>query len=87
MANPDIQELNQRAAQLRSLADHIDSLVDSPKRHSTVTMKSWSGPNADNVRGKLKSWHTTCAAVAKSLRDEAHKCSQDAKDLNDPKKK
>lgn len=36
MANPDIQELNRRAAQLRSLADHIDSLVDTAKKHATV---------------------------------------------------
>ncbi|MYS93429.1 MULTISPECIES: hypothetical protein [Streptomyces] len=86
MANPDIQELNQRASQLRSLADHIDSLVDAAKKHSTIGMKTWSGPNADDVRGRLKGWQTTCGTVAKALRDEAHKCAQDAKDLKDEKK-
>lgn len=86
MANPDIQELNQRAGQLRSLADHIDSLVDTAKKHSTTAMKTWSGPNADNVRGKLKSWHTTCSTIAKELRDEAQKCTQSAKDLQDNRK-
>ena len=86
MANPDIQELNHRASQLRSLADHIDALVDAAKKHSTTGMKSWSGPNADHVRGKLKSWQTTCGTVAKALRAEAHQCTTDAKDLQDQKK-
>jgi uncharacterized protein YukE len=86
MANPDIQELNQRASQLRSLADHIDSLLDAAKKHSSVGMKTWSGPNADDVRGKLKSWQTTCGTVAQSLRDEANQCAKDAKDLQNPKK-
>ncbi|MDL2081566.1 hypothetical protein QNN03_34565 [Streptomyces sp. GXMU-J15] len=85
MANPDIQELNQRAGQLRSLADHIDQLVDAAKKHSTTGMKSWSGPNADNVRGKLKTWQTKCGTVAKALRDEAQKCTESAKDLKDNK--
>lgn len=86
MANPDIQELNHRAGQLRSLADHVDSLVEAAKKHSTTGMKSWSGPNADHVRGKLKTWQTTCGTVAKALREEAHQCTQDAKDLQDQKK-
>ncbi|MFJ2819416.1 MULTISPECIES: WXG100 family type VII secretion target [unclassified Streptomyces] len=86
MANPDIQELNQRAGQLRSLADHIDSLVDAAKKHSTTAMKTWSGPNADNVRGKLRTWQTTCGTVAKALRDEAQKCTNSAKELQNPKK-
>lgn len=86
MANPDIQELNQRASQLRSLADHIDSLVDAAKNHSTTGMKSWAGPNADDVRGKLRTWHTTCGTVAKALRDEAQQCTQSAKDLQDTSK-
>ncbi|MDT9701472.1 hypothetical protein [Streptomyces sp. P17] len=85
MANPDIQELNQRAGQLRSLADHIDQLVDAAKKHSTTGMKTWSGPNADNVRGKLKTWQTTCGGVAKALRHEAQQCAQSAKDLQDKK--
>ncbi|CCK28247.1 hypothetical protein BN159_3868 [Streptomyces davaonensis JCM 4913] len=85
MANPDIQELNQRASNLRSLADHIDQLVDAAKNHSTTGMKTWSGPNADNVRGKLKTWQTKCGTVAKALRDEAQQCSQSAKDLQDKK--
>ncbi|MDT0613569.1 WXG100 family type VII secretion target [Streptomyces lancefieldiae] len=86
MANPDIQELNQRASQLRSLADHIDGLVDAAKNHSTTGMKTWSGPNADDVRGKLKSWKTKCGTVAEALRDEAQKCAQGAKDLQNKKK-
>lgn len=86
MANPDIQELNHRAGQLRSLADHIDALADTAKKHSTVGMKSWSGPNADHVRGKLKSWQTTCGTVAQALRDEANQCTKDAKDLQNQKK-
>ncbi|MBL0775987.1 WXG100 family type VII secretion target [Streptomyces albidoflavus] len=87
MADPQIEELTQRAQRLRSLADHIDSLVDQPKRHSTTQMKSWSGPNADAVRGKLRTWHTTCTNVAKSLRDEAQQCTNDAKDLKKDDKK
>ncbi|MFF4837286.1 WXG100 family type VII secretion target [Streptomyces sp. NPDC001315] len=86
MGNPDIQELNQRASQLRSLADHIESLVNPASTHSTTGMKTWSGPNADNVRGKLKSWKTTCSTVATALRDEAHQCTQSAKDLQDNRK-
>ncbi|MET9253170.1 hypothetical protein [Streptomyces sp. NPDC003717] len=86
MGNPDIQELNHRAGQLRSLADHIDGMVDAAKNHSTTGMKSWAGPNADDVRGKLKSWKTKCGTVAEALRDEAQKCTQDAKDLQDKKK-
>ncbi|MEU5522466.1 hypothetical protein ABZ759_17835 [Streptomyces sp. NPDC047860] len=86
MGNPDIQELNQRASQLRSLADHIDSLVDTAMNHSTTGMKSWAGPNADDVRGKLKGWQTKCGTVAKALRDEAQQCAQDAKDLKDKQK-
>lgn len=85
MANPDIQELNQRASQLKSLADDIDALVNAAKNHSTTGMKTWSGPNADNVRGKLKSWQTTCGTVAKALRDEAQQCTQSAKDLQNNK--
>ncbi|MFE0672603.1 hypothetical protein [Streptomyces sp. NPDC058867] len=81
MANPEIQELTQRAANLRSLADHVDQLIDAAKKHSATGMKSWSGPNADNVRGKLKTWQTTCGGVAKALRDEAQQCAQSAKDL------
>ncbi|MER7841351.1 hypothetical protein ABTY98_37085 [Streptomyces sp. NPDC096040] len=86
MANPDIQELNQRASQLRSLADHIDSLLDAAKKHSSVGMKTWSGPNANDVRGKLKSWQRTCGTVAQSLRDEANQCAKGAKDLQNQKK-
>ncbi|MFC5674855.1 hypothetical protein [Streptomyces incanus] len=86
MANPDVQELNRRASQLRSLADHIDSLVDTAKNASMTGMKTWSGPNADDVRGKLKDWQTKCGTVAKALRNEAHQCAQDAKDLQDKKK-
>ncbi|MFF7450637.1 MULTISPECIES: WXG100 family type VII secretion target [unclassified Streptomyces] len=85
MANPDIQELNQRASQLKSLADDIDALVNAAKNHSTTGMKTWSGPNADHVRGKLKSWQTTCGTVAKALRDEAQQCTQSAKDLQNNK--
>ncbi|MFB7108946.1 hypothetical protein [Streptomyces sp. NPDC056190] len=81
MANPDIQELNRRAGQLGSLADHIGSRVDTAKKHATTGMKTWSGPNADIVHGRLKSWHATCGTVAKTPRDEAHQCTQDAKDL------
>ncbi len=86
MASPDIQELNQRAAQLRSLADHIDSMVDAAKKHSVIGMKSWAGPNSDNVRGKLRTWRTTCGSVARTLRDEAQQCVQDAKDLQDKRR-
>ncbi|NEB07295.1 hypothetical protein G3I32_00025 [Streptomyces coelicoflavus] len=86
MADPGIEELNRRAGQLRSLADHIDGMVDTAKNHSTTGMKTWAGPNADDVRGKLKSWKTKCHTVAETLRDEAQKCSQGAKDLQDKRK-
>ncbi|PJM99184.1 hypothetical protein CG740_31690 [Streptomyces sp. CB01201] len=86
MANPDIQELNHRAAALRSLADLVESLMDAPRTHSVTTMKSWAGPNATDVRGKLNSWRTTCSTVAHSLRAEAQQAARDAKDLQNPKK-
>ncbi|MCT9089150.1 hypothetical protein N4G70_09740 [Streptomyces sp. ASQP_92] len=86
MANPDIQELNNRAAALRQLADHVESLMDQPRTFSTTTMKTWGGPNATDVRGKLNSWRTTCSTVAQSLRTEAQQATQDAKDLQHPKK-
>ncbi|MDT9690563.1 hypothetical protein Q5762_19890 [Streptomyces sp. P9(2023)] len=86
MANPDIQELRSQAAALRRLADHVEALMDQPRAYSTTTMKSWSGPNADDVRGKLNSFRTTCSTVASSLRAEAQDRDQSAKDLQNPKK-
>ncbi|MFI8092393.1 hypothetical protein ACIF9R_29395 [Streptomyces sp. NPDC086080] len=67
------------------MADHIDSIVDNAKNHSTTGMKSWSEPNADDVRGQLRTWQTKCGTVAKALREEVQKCTQDAKDLQDKK--
>ncbi|MER5563800.1 hypothetical protein ACWCWQ_07910 [Streptomyces sp. NPDC001571] len=86
MANPDIKELNDRAQALRLLAEHVESLVDQPREYGTTAMKSWAGPNATDVRGRLDSWRTTCSTVARSLRAEAQQASQDAKDLQNPKK-
>ncbi|MEU7604690.1 hypothetical protein AB0B78_38530 [Streptomyces sp. NPDC040724] len=85
MGNPDIQELNQRAGALRSLADHIEKMMETPRNFSTGEMKTWEGPNATDVRGKLGTWHTTCGTVAKSLREEAQQSADAAKDLQKPK--
>ncbi|MEV4924396.1 hypothetical protein [Streptomyces roseoverticillatus] len=86
MADQDAKDLNSRAASLRSLADHVESLVSKPRTYATTSMKKWSGPNADDTRGKLGTWNTTCQTVAKALREEAEKCSKEAKDLQQPKK-
>ncbi|MFF4220634.1 hypothetical protein B7P34_19895 [Streptosporangium nondiastaticum] len=86
MAEPDAKELNERAGKLNSLADHIESLVDKPRTYATTSMKTWSGPNADDTRGKLGTWKTTCQTVARALREEAGKATQEAKDLQQPKK-
>ncbi|MCQ8769198.1 hypothetical protein [Streptomyces telluris] len=85
MAEPDAKELNERAGKLNSLADHVESLVEKPRTYATTTMKTWAGPNADDTRGKLNTWNTTCQTVAKELRAEATKCTQDAKDLQQKK--
>ncbi|MFJ5776536.1 WXG100 family type VII secretion target [Streptomyces sp. NPDC093094] len=85
MANPEVQELTERAAKLRSLAEHIEKLTDSPHTFSTVTMKNWSGPHADRIRGDLRNWRTKCGSVAEALRDEATACDKSAKDLRNPK--
>ncbi|MGW6703703.1 hypothetical protein ACWGDE_02240 [Streptomyces sp. NPDC054956] len=84
MGNPDVQELNQRAGALRSLADHIEKMMDAPQRFSTGQMQTWEGPNATDVRGKLGTWKSTCATVAKSLREEAQQSANDAKELQKP---
>jgi hypothetical protein len=85
VANPEIEELSRRASQLRSLADHIADLTHSSRTFSTETMKNWSGPHADNVRGDLKNWRTKCDNVAEALREEARSCDKSAKDLKNPK--
>ncbi|MBB5934680.1 WXG100 family type VII secretion target [Streptomyces zagrosensis] len=87
MADPEIEKLTQRATQLRSLADHIDSLVTRPKTQSTTQMKKWAGPNAEKVRGDLKSWHTKCTAVATKLRQMATDCDKTAEEAKKPKDK
>ncbi|MEU7383857.1 MULTISPECIES: hypothetical protein [unclassified Streptomyces] len=51
-----------------------------------MEMKSWSVPNAVHVRVRLKRWQTTCGTVARALRDEAHQCTQDAKDWQEKRK-
>lgn len=85
MADPDVQELTERASKLRSLADHIASMVDPPHTYATNTMKTWAGPHADHVRGELRKWRTKCSDVAELLRDEAKECDKSAKDLKNPK--
>ncbi|MFH8368623.1 hypothetical protein [Streptomyces sp. NPDC018031] len=52
--------------------------MSSPKTYSTNTMKKWAGPNADKVRGELKTWHTKCTSVAKALRDKATEYDNEA---------
>lgn len=84
MADPELQELSKRATQLRSLADHIDGLADSPHKYATTTMKKWAGPHADRTRGELKKWQTTCHNVAEELRKEARECDKTVKDAKKP---
>ncbi|MER5598527.1 hypothetical protein [Streptomyces sp. NPDC002265] len=81
MADPDIQDLTHRASQLRALADDIAAMVDAPHQFVTTTMKTWSGPHADRIRGELKAWRTKCAHVAATLRQEAHQCDRSALNL------
>ncbi|MFE4858964.1 hypothetical protein [Streptomyces sp. NPDC056670] len=85
MADPDLQELTKRASQLRSLADHIETMVDAPHTYATTTMKTWAGPHADRTRGDLKTWRGKCHTVAESLREEARTCDQSVKDAKKPK--
>ncbi|MGW3494269.1 WXG100 family type VII secretion target [Streptomyces sp. NPDC001020] len=85
MANPDVAELTERATKLRSLADHIAGMTNTPHTFVTVTMKKWAGPHSDRIRGELKTWRTKCDTVAEALRKEAHACDQSAKDLKNPK--
>lgn len=86
VADPEIENLTRRASQLRGLADEIEALVHKPKAHSTGTMKKWAGPNADKVRGDLRTWQTKCTTVAESLRAEARRCDKGAEDARKPKK-
>jgi flavorubredoxin len=85
VGNPDVQELTERAAKLRSLAEHIEKLADPAHTFATVTMKKWSGPHADRIREDLRTWRTKCGTVAESLREEASACDKSAKDLKNPK--
>lgn len=85
MPDPELQELTKRAAQLRSLADHIASIVDAPHTYATTTMKKWEGPHAIRIRGELKTWRTKCDTVAEALRDEARACDKSVKDAQRPK--
>lgn len=85
MADPAVQELTERATKLRSLAEHIASMADPSHTFATVTMKKWSGPHAERIRGDLKGWRTKCGTVAEALRDEARKCDKSATDLRNPK--
>lgn len=85
MANPEVQELTERATKLRSLAGHIEGMVNAPHTFATVTMKKWAGPHADRVRGDLKTWRTKCGTVAEALREEASACDKSAKELRNPK--
>ncbi|MGW2823266.1 hypothetical protein ACWC24_20095 [Streptomyces sp. NPDC001443] len=84
MADLNSQQLTHRAAQLRALAADIAAIADAPHKFVTTTMKTWSGPHADRVRGELKAWRSKCAHVAESLHQEAHKCDQSAKDHKQP---
>ncbi|MER5372319.1 hypothetical protein [Streptomyces sp. NPDC002553] len=84
MGNPEVQELTERASKLRSLAEHIATLADAPNTFATTTMKNWSGPHADRVRGELKGWRTKCGEVAATLREEASACDKSAKELKNP---
>ncbi|MFI6091358.1 hypothetical protein [Streptomyces sp. NPDC051218] len=87
MADPELAELSKRATQLRSLADHIDGLADSPHKYATITMKKWAGPHADSTRGELKNWQTKCHTVAEALREEARDCDKSVKEAKNPKSK
>lgn len=81
MPPPDVQELNSKAAQLRSLALHVESLPEKARLFVTQSMKDWQGPHADRIRSELNGWRTACKNAAEALRTEAGQCEQDAKDL------
>ncbi|MFG2949079.1 WXG100 family type VII secretion target [Streptomyces adustus] len=84
MTDPNSQQLTYRASQLRALAEDIAALVDAPHNFATTTMKTWSGPHADRVRGELRTWRTKCTHVAEALRQEAHKCDRSAMEQKQP---
>lgn len=69
MAEPDVQELKDRAAKLRSLADHLQKLTNDV--HDAAAGMEWSGPLTDRVRGDIKTWRTRCGTVADRIRAEA----------------
>lgn len=83
MALPEVEELRSKASSLRALATHVESLPDDAKTYASGTMSEWSGPNAEDVRGQLGNWKTTCQSVAGNLRDEATRCETEANNLTE----
>ncbi|MEU6407505.1 hypothetical protein [Microbispora sp. NPDC046933] len=76
---PEVQELENRAAKLRELANDVEKLVD--RVQSMAAGMEWSGPLTDRVRGEIGTWKTRCGTVAAHLLDEADRLQREARDL------
>ncbi|XVQ87295.1 hypothetical protein ACQP2K_07735 [Microbispora siamensis] len=76
---PEVQELENRAAKLRELANDVEKLVD--RVQSMAAGMEWSGPLTDRVRGEIGTWKTRCGTVAARLLDEADRLQREARDL------
>ncbi|TQS25904.1 hypothetical protein [Microbispora sp. KK1-11] len=76
---PEVQELENRAAKLRELANDVEKLVD--RVNGMAATMEWSGPLTDRVRGEIGTWRTRCGTVAANLLDEADRLQREARDL------
>lgn len=76
---PEVQELENRAAKLRELANDVEILVDPV--NSMAAGMEWSGPLTDRVRGQIATWKMRCGTVAARLHDEADRLRREARDL------
>ena len=76
---PEVQELENRAAKLRELANDVEKLVDGV--NGMAATMEWSGPLTDRIRGQIGTWKTRCRTVAAHLLDEADRLQREARDL------
>lgn len=68
---------SRRAAELRALADQLETVVDAALAASRTDL--WVCANADDVRGQLGSYQTRVRSAAQNLREEAMTAENDAR--------
>lgn len=76
---PEIAELHARAAQLRALADEIDTIVDPAL--TAARKPGWECPSADDVRARLVAFQRASHSAADQLRAEALRATSQAATL------